>query len=137
MQQPKRVDFFLQFVAYLLKFRWYDLFECRYWKFNYWRFHWTTTYYIIILCHHKYKWLSEDVYLQKYFRNRSSLFDLKFVVHVPDYNYCWTFELQWKSGLLVSSEKYCILLFFGGKYVIGIQLSILCFDFWEACTTIV
>ena len=22
-----------------------------------------------------------------------------------------------KSGLLVSSEKYCILLFFGGKYV--------------------
>ena len=27
------------------------------------------------------------------------------------------FELQQKSGLLVSSEKYCILLFFGGKYV--------------------
>ena len=28
-----------------------------------------------------------------------------------------SFELQRKSGLLVSSEKYCILLFFGGKYV--------------------
>ncbi len=31
--------------------------------------------------------------------------------------YCSSFELQQKSGLLVSSEKYCILLFFGGKYV--------------------
>ena len=30
---------------------------------------------------------------------------------------CSTFKLQRKSGLLVSSEKYCILLFFGGKYV--------------------
>ena len=35
------------------------------------------------------KWLSEDVYFRKYVMNRSSLFclsyDLKFVVHVPEY----------------------------------------------------
>ncbi len=38
-------------------------------------------------------------------------------MHELEYYYYSTFELQRKSGLPVSSEKYCIFLFFGGQFV--------------------
>ena len=44
--------------------------------------------------------------------------------------YCSSFELQRKSGLLVSSEKYWILLFFGGKYVRNTTFDFMLVKVW-------
>ncbi len=74
-----------------------DQFEHRYWKFNYWRFHWTTPCYIIL--HHQWKWPSKNVYLRKYVRNRAAYF-LYFCACT--WVYCSTFEFQRKSRVIVS-----------------------------------